>query len=95
MNTLQSGLPPLPENAVYLGKGREFTRGDTWFNGYAYNLDHPEGRWEAGNWEGNCQSIHYAAPKGSEIARLNGHEPSSSAEPNFAYRLKNYETLSL
>jgi hypothetical protein len=69
-NRLPEGLPPLPEGAVYLGKGMAFERPKDGFSGFAsYGGDDP---WEwQGVWFAHSRDLHYAAPADSEIVRLN------------------------
>lgn len=72
---MPKGLPPLPKGYVYLGKGRTFQVGPEGFRGSHFM----EGsRWFPG-WGavgtvlgGDGTDCHYAAPKDSDIAKLNG-----------------------
>ncbi len=68
---LPDGLPPLPEGAVYLGRGCSFVTLDRGlFYGWSFNPRY-EVEWEDDTWEGDGQNLHYAAPAGSEIVKLN------------------------
>lgn len=61
-----SEQPPEGDNVV-LGKGGTFeVHGH--FDGWAA---YPGGPWEAGNWKGGHSDVIYAAPRDSEVARLN------------------------
>ena len=83
MNKLPAWLPPLPEGAVYLGKGGEFL------------VQKPFAGWSTGciPWSmqpklwGCRTDLYYAAPADSEIARLNGlneNKPSWHDAPDWA-----------
>lgn len=77
---LPEGLPPLPQGAVYLGKGGEFRIPDCEFKGWTANENPKYSRWsdnEGRTLEGDISRLHYAAPADSEIARLNGLSPDS------------------
>jgi len=66
-------LPPLPEGAVYLGRGGEFEIQDgIFFDGWVFDPDAADARWIPYTWRGKCGTLHFAAPADSEIARLNG-----------------------
>lgn len=67
---LPDGLPPLPDGAVYLGKGGSFNMMDAYsFKGWA-----TEGAgWNFGyRWGGHDAARHYAAATDSAVAKLNG-----------------------
>lgn len=75
MNTKPSDIPALPEGAVYLGKGGEFSvpQGAP-FSGWCAEQEVGFGDWYRGWYKGNSRCSHYAAPRDSEVARLNGFE---------------------
>lgn len=69
-NELPDWVPPLPEGTVLLGWGDSFKT--NWpFKGWSSNVKEPN--WHLENaWEGADATRLYAAPAGSEIAKING-----------------------
>ena len=77
MNTKPDNIPALPEGAVYLGMGQEFKTCSICFSGWSLDVE-KHGVWvDAESWEGIDNDLHYAAPRDSEVARLNGFEAES------------------
>src|SRR6056297_157650 len=67
----EPSLLPIPDGAVYLGKGGTFKRASETFEGWLFAS--AEQGWVRSNWVvGSNPSHHYAAPIDSEIARING-----------------------
>jgi hypothetical protein len=81
---LPAGLPPLPDGAVHLGRGGTFSAPFS-FDGWCLlggSVMTPA-YWHQSDYNiGKHPGLHYAAPAGSEIARLNGHgaEPAKDSE---------------
>lgn len=89
MKEMPKDLPPLPEGYVYLGLGGEFVSPDEGSQMIGFN--HIVQKWSTLKLlYGAASELHYAAPKGSEIAKLNGYgeeekkpEPISDGGPAF------------
>ena len=78
--TTQPKLPELPENAVLLGRGGSFRVPDNGFIGWAmqpeaWNPNDEDEDWgdldERDEWMGADPDLFYAAPKDSEVVKLN------------------------
>lgn len=66
-------LPPLPDGAVLLGKGGTFrVFKDEKFKGWSFNSNIDKSWDYSKAWSGGTPHYWYAAPKDSEIAKLNG-----------------------
>jgi len=66
---LPDGLKPLPEGAVYLGRGESFTPPTEGFSGWACRGGELW-KWDSAYW-GNVESQHYAAPADSVVVKMN------------------------
>lgn len=89
---MPEGLPPLPENAVYLGLGgpeswRDFKADGKYFQGWSCFIG---GKWGSMTCvTGLSDRMYYAAPIGSEIAKLNGHVDEPKNITPFKYPCPN------
>jgi len=70
---LPAGLPPLPEGAVYLGRGGQFRIFEIPTQGYYLRVTATD--WTASGFSGNDRDWHYAAPADSEVVKLNFPQP--------------------
>ena len=63
----------LPDGAIFLGRGGAFARPQfqPTILGWAIDLEDDEDVWTFGEWYMSSGDFFYAAPVGSEVARLN------------------------
>lgn len=75
MKPLPENMPPMPTGAVYLGRGGEFELlpSRTTFDGWAIMEGDASWGGLAAMYSGHANDLHYAAPRDSEVARLNGY----------------------
>jgi len=83
-NSIPTELPSLPEDAVYLGRGQQFKRCGSSFDGWI--LTQGNG-WKRSYWAGHNPNKHYAAPAGSDIVRLNRRFHGGEEEPPKMYTI--------